>query len=78
MLLADHIKKKDMTFIYRVKNIKKAVDYLSSRGWKKQKGLEIPKGPCCTFRDPANNNIAIYEKDRPHVMEGFNGRIDHG
>ena len=41
-----------------------------------EKSLEIPNGPCCTFRDPADNHIAIYENKRPNVMEEFKGRID--
>jgi hypothetical protein len=42
-----------------------------------EKRLEIPNGPCCTFRDPAGNHIAIYENKRPNVMGDFKGRIDN-
>lgn len=44
--------------------------------WKEDKKLEIPPGPCYTFRDPAGNAIAIYENQRPEVVKQFNGRID--
>jgi catechol 2,3-dioxygenase-like lactoylglutathione lyase family enzyme len=77
ILLANHIEQKDLILIYRVKNLEKAASALSSRGWHKEKSLEIPNGPCYTFRDPANNHIAIYENERPTVMEEFKGRIDH-
>ena len=61
ILLANHIEKKDLMLIYRVKNLEKATSQLGSLGWKKEKSLEIPNGPCHTFRDQADNHIAIYE-----------------
>lgn len=76
ILLADHIKAHDSILIYRVENIRNASKRLLARGWKKEKGLEIPQGPCYVFRDPADNAIAIYENQRPDVMEKFKGRID--
>jgi predicted enzyme related to lactoylglutathione lyase len=76
ILLADHIEKKDLMLIYRVDNLDKTSSDLKSRGWVEEKRLEIPNGPCCTFRDPAGNHIGIYENKRPNVMEEFKGRID--
>ena len=76
ILLADHIEKKDLILIYRVNNLDNTFSELRSRGWIEEKRLEIPNGPCCTFRDPAGNHIAIYENKRPNVMEEFKGRID--
>jgi hypothetical protein len=76
LLLADHIKKNDLIMIYRVSSLDSTASTLHSQGWKEEKMLEIPPGPCYTFRDPAGNAIAIYENLRPEVMEQFNGRID--
>ncbi|MGN6346138.1 MAG: VOC family protein [Candidatus Nitrosocosmicus sp.] len=76
ILLADHIEKKDPILIYRVNNIDKTFFELKSRGWIEEKKIEIPNGPCYTFRDPAGNHIAIYENKRPDVMKEFKGRID--
>jgi hypothetical protein len=76
-LLADHIEKKDLILIYRVNNLDKTFTKFISRVWIQEKRLEIPNGPCCTFRDPADNHIAIYENKRPNVMEEFKGRIDN-
>ena len=76
ILLADHIEKKDMILIYRVNNLDNIYSELKSRGWIEEKRLGIPNGPCCIFRDPAGNRIAIYENKRPNVMEEFKGRID--
>src|SRR5436309_9354099 len=77
ILLADHIKRKDLMLIYRVNNLDKTASELRSRGWREEKSLEIPNGPCLTFRDPADNSIVIYENRRPHVMTEFKGRIDN-
>lgn len=76
ILLADHIEKKDLMLIYRVNNLDKTASELRSRGWKEEKRLEIPNGPCCTFRDPADNPIVIYENRRHQIMEEFKGRMD--
>ena len=76
ILLANHIEKNDIVLIYRVSNLEKTAFQLRSKGWKEEKRLEIPPGPCCTFRDPADNHIAIYEKLRPDIMKEFEGRID--
>jgi hypothetical protein len=76
ILLADHIKKKDLMLIYRVNDLDKTASELRSRGWREEKSLEIPNGPCLTFRDPADNSIVIYENRRPYIMKDFKGRID--
>jgi len=76
ILLADHIKKKDLMLIYRVNDLDKTASELRSRGWREEKSLEIPNGPCLTFRDPADNPIVIYENRRPYIMKDFKGRID--
>jgi hypothetical protein len=35
--------------------------------------FEIPEGPCCALRDPAGNELAVYEKRR---NVSFDGRFD--
>jgi predicted enzyme related to lactoylglutathione lyase len=75
LLLADHIKKNDLIMIYRVNSLDSTASTLRSKGWKEEKMLEIPPGPCYIFRDPSGNAIAIYENLRPEVVEQFNGRI---
>jgi hypothetical protein len=76
VLLADHIAKNDVMLIYRVESIEGATVELGTRGWKEEKRVEIPPGPCSTFRDPAGNALVIYENVRPHVMNEFTGKID--
>ena len=77
VLLADHISKKDVMLIYRVSNLEVTASRLRSKGWKEEKRIEIPPGPCCVFRDPADNALVIYENIRPDVMREFTGRIDN-
>ncbi len=55
--------------IYRVISLDITASTLRSQGWKEAKTLEIPLGPCYTFRDSAGNCIAIYENLRPDVMK---------
>lgn len=76
ILLANHIEKKDIMLIYRVSNLDNTASLLRSKGWKEVNRFEIPPGPCCTFRDPADNTIVIYENQRPYIMDQFKGRID--
>jgi catechol 2,3-dioxygenase-like lactoylglutathione lyase family enzyme len=76
VLLADHIKEKDVMLIYRVANLELVVTNLRSKGWKEENRIEIPPGPCCVFRDPAGNALVIYENARPFIMQEFTGRID--
>jgi catechol 2,3-dioxygenase-like lactoylglutathione lyase family enzyme len=77
VLLADHIKKKDIMLIYRVANLELTATKLRSKGWKEENRIEIPPGPCCVFRDPAGNGLVIYENVRPYIMQEFRGRIDN-
>jgi len=76
VLLADHIKRKDVMLIYRVADLDDSSEKLKSKGWEEENRIEIPPGPCCTFRDPAGNALVIYENLRPFIMEEFKGKID--
>jgi len=76
VLLADHIGRNDMMLIYQVENLEDSVALLKTKGMKEEKRIEIPPGPCCTFRDPAGNALVIYENKRPYVMQEFKGKID--
>ena len=76
VLLADHIKERDVMLVYRVANLEVVTTELKLKGWKEENRIEIPPGPCCVFRDPAGNALVIYENVRPYVMQEFRGRID--
>jgi hypothetical protein len=76
VLLTDHLEDERPIFIYRVGNLKAALADLKARGWKKAQTLEIPMGPCCSFKTPGGQRIAVYELARPQVAEHFLGRRD--
>jgi hypothetical protein len=76
ILLADHIERNDVMLIYQVKNLEATSGELKVKGWTEEKSLEIPPGPCSTFRDPAGNALVIYENKRPFVMQEFKGKVD--
>ena len=69
--------RKDLKLIYRVNNLEKVASALRARGLREEKSLDIPNGPCLTFRYPAENLIVIYENRRPYVMSDIKWRIAH-
>ena len=77
VLLADHLQGDIPILIYRVERLESAVAALRDRGWTPESGpFEVPNGPCHTFRDPLGVRLAIYENQRPEVVQEFAGRID--
>jgi len=71
-----HLEMENHATKHQVYNLDKIFSELTSRGWIEEKRLEIPNGPCYTFRDPSDNHIGVYENKRPNVMEELKGRID--
>ena len=49
LLLADHLHEERPILVYRVADLSNAMAKLEARGWKRQRTLEIPHGPCCSF-----------------------------
>jgi hypothetical protein len=76
VLLTDHLDGDRPILIYRVADLDAALAELKSRGWKKGQTLEIPMGPCCSFKTPGGHRIAVYELSRPEVANHFQGRRD--
>jgi hypothetical protein len=76
VLFADHVEGDRPILVYRVPDLTSALDSLEERGWKREATLEIPHGPCCSFRTPGGHRIAVYELTRPEVAEHFSGRVD--
>ena len=76
VLLTDHLDSDRTIYIYRVKNLDRAVVALKKRGLKKESRLEIPMGPCSSFVTPGGQRIALYEAARPGVLQHFLGRKD--
>jgi hypothetical protein len=76
LLLADHLDGERPILVYRVANLPIAMAELEARGWQRQRTLEIPHGPCCSFQTPGGHRVALYQLTRPEVATHFAGRRD--
>jgi hypothetical protein len=76
VLLTDHLEGERPILVYRVKDLDAALGALEARGWKRERSLEIPHGPCCSFRTPGGHRIALYQLIRPEAAAHFEGRRD--
>lgn len=70
LLLADHRPAPSCLPVFEVKDLNKTIRELAARNIKPDRGpFEIPNGPCCVFKDPSGNEFAIFQDERPHVLE---------
>ena len=76
ILLADHLEGDRPVLVYRVDDLARVSDELRARGWEEGHALEIPQGPVRSFAGPGGHRLAIYERTRPGVEAGFEGRRD--
>jgi hypothetical protein len=76
VLLTDHLEGDRPIYVYRVKDLLRAVAALKKPGLGGERRLEIPMGPCSSFTTPSGHRIALYEASRPEVLEHFLGRRD--
>jgi hypothetical protein len=76
VLLTNHLEDDRAILIYRVPDLDAALAELESRGWVREGSFEIPHGPCCSFRSPGGQRVALYQLTRPEVAEHFEGRRD--
>ena len=76
ILLTDHLDGDRPILVYRVADLDAAVAALRDRGWTPERSLEIPHGPCSSFRSPGGHRVALYQLVRPEVAHHFEGRRD--
>jgi hypothetical protein len=76
VLFADHVDGERPVLVYRVAELRAALDELEARGWEREYTFEIPHGPCCSFRTPGGHRVALYELTRPEAAAHFDGRRD--
>jgi hypothetical protein len=76
LLLTDHLEGDRPILVYRVADLRAARDDLAQKGWTPERSLEIPQGPCSSFRSAGGHRIALYEASRPQVLHHFEGRRD--
>jgi len=76
ILLTDHLEGDRPILVYRVDRLADSLAALEAQGWTRERTLELPPGPACSFRTPGGHRIAIYEATRPEVVASFAGRRD--
>jgi hypothetical protein len=76
ILLTDHLDGDRTILVYRVADLRAANAGLAELGWTPERSLEIPMGPCSSFRSVGGHRIALYESSRPGVLRHFEGRRD--
>ncbi len=70
LLLADHRPAPSCIPVFEVKDLKITISELGAKGVRPDRGpFEIPNGPCCMFKDPSGNEFAIFQDERPNVLE---------
>jgi hypothetical protein len=78
MLLADHLPGDAPVLLHRVSDLDQTVADLGARGLRLQARVELPLGPCVTFRSPGGQRLGLYQLTRPQVDAHFAGRADFG
>ena len=76
ILLSGHLHGERPILVYRVDDYLAAVDRLRTHGITDIRELEIPHGPCASFRLEGGQRYAVYQLVRPGVDAHFAGRIE--
>jgi hypothetical protein len=76
ILLSGHLEGENPILIYRVDDYEAAVTELRAVGADELHELEIPHGPCASFRAAGGQRLAVYQLTRPGAARHFDGRID--
>ena len=76
ILLSGHLERENPVLVYRVDSYRRSVDSLRAGGIDSITELEIPHGPCASFRAPGGQRFAVYELVRPDAVTYFDGRFD--
>jgi predicted enzyme related to lactoylglutathione lyase len=78
VLLADHLAGEAPVLLHRVSDLDQTLAELAARGLRLEAQVELPLGPCATFRSPGGQRLGLYQLTRPQVDEHFAGRADFG
>jgi hypothetical protein len=76
VLLSGHLHGEVPLLVYRVADYGATVAGLRAGGATEVHELEIPHGPCASFRAPGGQRFAVYQLVRPEAAAYFEGRID--
>lgn len=75
-VLAGHLAGEAPLFLHRVSDLDETLVELGARGLALEHRVELPLGPCATFRSPGGQRLGLYQLTRPEVGEHFAGRAD--
>lgn len=76
ILLSGHLEGERPILVYRVADYAATVGALRAGGLTDVVELEIPHGPCASFRVEGGQRYAVYELVRPGADAHFAGRVD--
>jgi hypothetical protein len=76
VVLAGHLASDAPVLLHRVSDLDESLVELGERGLKVEHRVELPLGPCATFRSPGGQRLGLYQLTRPEVDERFAGRAD--
>ena len=76
ILLTDHLDGERSIHVYAVDDLAAATRELATRGWRRDRAIELPPGPAVTFRAPGGARFALLDATRPFVVDSFRGRRD--
>ncbi len=76
ILLSGHLEGDVPILVYRVEDYAATLAHLHASGVDAIHELEIPHGPCASFRAAGGQRYAVYELVRPQAATHFDGRID--
>jgi catechol 2,3-dioxygenase-like lactoylglutathione lyase family enzyme len=76
LVLAGHLPGDAPVLLHRVSDLDATLAQLSTHGLRLESRIELPLGPCATFRSPGGQRLGLYEPTRPEVDEHFAGRAD--
>jgi catechol 2,3-dioxygenase-like lactoylglutathione lyase family enzyme len=78
LVLAGHLAGEAPVLLHRVSSLEETLEELGGRGLEPEHRVELPLGPCVTFRTPGGQRLGLYELTRSEVDEQFAGRADFG
>jgi catechol 2,3-dioxygenase-like lactoylglutathione lyase family enzyme len=78
VLLAGHLGGDAPVLLHRVSDLDETLAELGARGLRLERRVELPLGPCATFRSPGGQRLGLYQLTRPGVDDHFAGRVDFG
>ena len=76
LVLAGHLGGEAPVLLHRVSDLDQMLGQLEARGLRLEHRVELPLGPCATFRTPGGQRLGLYQLTRPEVDEHFAGRAD--